>query len=139
MSFDVLAESCKSLLAMPTAFPSTGSIPAAPESSVDVDKPPSFQFVSASPKIERKPLAVPLMSGLNDWHQSETGRLHRIGFAVNPIGTGSGKEDRVMCGIATFYPLLRMANVTAWIKSAATRRIGNPAPRMLKASNVRYG
>ena len=77
------------------------------------------------------------MSGLNDWHQSETGRLHRIGFAVNPIGTGSGKEDRVICGIATFYPLLRMANVTAWIKSAATRRIGNPAPRMLKASNVR--
>lgn len=65
MSFDALAESCKSLLAMPTVCPNTGSIPAVSGTSVDVDKPPSFQFVSVSPKIERKPLAVPLMFGPN--------------------------------------------------------------------------
>ena len=63
MSFDALAESCKSLLAMPTVRPNTGSSPAVSGTSVDVDKPPSFQFVSVSPKIERKPLAVPLMFG----------------------------------------------------------------------------
>lgn len=65
MSFDALAESCKSLLAMPTVCPNTGSIPTVSGTSVDVDKPPSFQFVSVSPKIERKPLAVPLMFGPN--------------------------------------------------------------------------
>ena len=63
MSFDALAESCKSLLAMPTVRPNTGSSPAVSGTSADVDKPPSFQFVSVSPKIERKPLAVPLMFG----------------------------------------------------------------------------
>lgn len=65
MSFDALAESCKSLLAMPTVRPNTGSSPAVSGTSADVDKPPSFQFVSVSPKIERKPLAVPLMFGPN--------------------------------------------------------------------------
>lgn len=69
MSFDALAESCKSLLAMPTVCPNTGSIPAVSGTSVDVDKPPSFQFVSGSPKIERKPLAAPVMFGLPEHHR----------------------------------------------------------------------
>ena len=63
--------------------------------------------------------------------------MHRIGFAVNPIGTRSGKEERVICGIAIFYPLLRMTSVATRIKGTATRRVDNPAPRMLKACNVR--
>ena len=79
MSFDALAESCKSLLAMPTVCPNTGSIPAVSGTSVDVDKPPSFQFVSVSPKIERKPLAVPLMFGPSEhqrfFHASEGGGI----------------------------------------------------------------
>ena len=74
MSFDALAESCKSLLAMPTVCPNTGSIPAVSGTSVDVDKPPSFHVVSVSPKIERKPLAVPLMFGRSE-HQGTTRRI----------------------------------------------------------------
>lgn len=84
MSFDALAESCKSLLAMPTVCPNTGSIPAVSGTSVDVDKPPSFQFVSVSPKIERKPLAVPLMFG----GPNITGEF--VASAYVPVGTQNG-------------------------------------------------
>ena len=88
MSFDALAESCKSLLAMPTVCPNTGSIPAVSGTSVDVDKPPSFQFVSGSPKIERKPLAAPVMFGPNITGSAKMDK-NASGFPVIFYGSGA--------------------------------------------------